>query len=123
MTCEAPDGSAWTAEAGDAFGCLMNLRREVESVGGRLCCNGARLDAWSSGMLRDMGSGFGCYLLDGVPHGQQPPMVHTLDPTDPDKAVTVEDQIAWYQRWTSERSPITEDEMARYRRWLSERSD
>lgn len=103
LTCVAPDGRSWSGEAEDVFQCLMEVRRKVESVGARICCNGARLDAWSSGMQRDIAMGHWCYLVAGVPKGQHPPSVKTLDPTDPDEAVLVEEQIAWHERWVAER--------------------
>lgn len=103
LTCVSPDGRSWSAEATDVFECLMRLRLQMEEVGGRLCCNGARRDAWSSGMQRDMGQGYSCYLLADAPRGLRPPSVRTLDPTDPNKAVTVAEQTAWYQHWAERR--------------------
>jgi hypothetical protein len=105
LTCQAPGGRRWTAEAGDVFNCLLDLRRQVEPEGIQLCCQGARRDAWSSGMQRDMGKGLNVYLLEGVPAGQRPPVARTLSPVAAELAVTVDDQLAWHQRWLASLSP------------------
>ncbi len=105
LTLTSPHGDEWSAEAGDAFECLMSLRELVEPEGILLCCNGARRDAWSSGMQRDMGSGFSTYLLSGVAKGQRPPTANTLDSAPPDLIASVADQRAWYSSWLGEPSP------------------
>lgn len=99
LTCRAPDGRCWAVEAGDVFSCLMELRRQAEPAGVQLCCQGSRRDAWSSGMQRDMGQGLSVYLLEGIPRGQRPPQVPTLAPVTAELAVTVEEQLAWHERW------------------------
>jgi len=63
LTLGAPDGRHWSAVAGDLFECLIVLRNQIEPLGMRACCNGARRDAWASGMQRDMGRGASVYLL------------------------------------------------------------
>jgi hypothetical protein len=77
----------------------MVLREQVEPRGIRVCCNGSRLDAWASGMQRDMGSGFSTYLLTGVAKGQRPPAVNTLDFAPPEVVVKVAEQRAWHKAW------------------------
>jgi hypothetical protein len=98
-TLSAADGRSWSAEESDAFECLLALRTQIEPLGIGLCCNGCRRDAWASGMQRDMGGGFGVYLLDGVPKGQRPPQVKTLDPAPPAEVVSVAQQRAWHDEW------------------------
>ena len=75
----------------------MGLREQVEGI--RLCCNGARRDAWASGMQRDMGSGFTTYLLGETPKGDRPPAVATLDAAPVEMIVTVDEQRSWCRAW------------------------
>jgi hypothetical protein len=103
MTLRSSHG-AWTAEGPDVFTGLMELRRRVDALGMLICCNGARLDSWASGMQRDMGNGSVCYLLEGVEPGTRPPSVRTLDPAPCDRIATVADQEAWHAAWLSRRS-------------------
>lgn len=107
MTLEASDGRRWTSEAPDVFGCLLDVRAQVEPDGVLLCCNGARRDAWASGMQRDMGQGRVVYLHEGIDPGQFPPMVETLDPAPPDTVATVAEQRAWFESWWQNRDEAT----------------
>jgi len=54
----------WAASGPDLFEALRNLRRLIDPLGFRLALNGARRDAWASGMQRDMGEGRYVYLLE-----------------------------------------------------------
>ena len=119
MTCEGSEQRRWTIETYDVFECLMRLRHQVEAAGWLLCCNGARRDSWSSGMARDMGGGWSVYLLEGVPKGQRPPLVPTLDPVLPELAATVAQQWHWYEEWVTHANPDfpTTDE-SWYSDWL-----
>jgi hypothetical protein len=103
LTVRSLDGRVWSAEAGDTFACLIELRREMEPLGIRLCCNGSRRDAWASGMQRDMGGGESVYLCAGVPRGTQPPEVLTLDWAPAWQVVTVAEQLAWHEAWLEDR--------------------
>ena len=103
ITLRAPDARQWSGEATDIFECLIELRKQIEPLGLRTCCNGARLDAWASGMQRDMGGGAFVYLLDGVPPKQAPPQVNTLDPAPLDTIASVADQRAWHDEWRRHR--------------------
>lgn len=103
LTLRAPDGREWITEQADIFECLLALRHEVEPLGIRLCCNGARRNAWASGMQRDMGMGRYVYLLSDVA-GQRPPQVRTLDPAPAESVVPVQEQRAWYSDWLARRS-------------------
>jgi hypothetical protein len=53
----------WSAEGPDLFKALRELRRALDLLGIRLGVNGARRDAWASGMQCDMGEGRVVYLL------------------------------------------------------------
>jgi hypothetical protein len=56
-------GRAWSARGYDLFDAFRKLRLQLEPIGVRVCVSGARTDAYSSGMLRDMGGGQMVYLL------------------------------------------------------------
>lgn len=99
LVLRSPTNDQWTSQARDVFECLMGLREQVEPLGLRLCCNGARRDAWASGMQRDMGSGFTTYLLGDTPKGQRPPAVATLDTAPIELVVTADEQRSWYRAW------------------------
>jgi transposase len=71
----------------------------TEPLGVRLCCNGSRRDAWSSGMQRDMGQGLVAYLLSLPRSKERPPQVDTLGPAPSDEVVSVAEQRAWYESW------------------------
>lgn len=73
------DGQAWEAVGPDVFEALRSLRRELDAHGLRVGVNGARPNAWSSGMQRDMGLGRMTYLCELGEFGGMP-TVGTLDP-------------------------------------------
>ena len=99
LVLESPSEVEWTAEASDVFECLMVLRQQLEPEGVRLCCHGSRLDAWASGLQRDMGSGLSIYLLGAVAEGERPPSVPTLDFAPPELVVSRDDQMEWHREW------------------------
>lgn len=90
----------WEAVGNDVFGTLMQLRETMEPLGVLICCNGARINAWSSGMQRDMGEGKCVYLLSTTDRASKPPVVATLGAADPSEIVLVADQRAWYEAWS-----------------------
>jgi len=95
-------GRRWSAGGPDVFDAQLNLRRELEAEGIQLCCNGARRNAWSSGMQRDMGDGFSTYLLRLGEHGRRAESVPTLDSAPASEVTTVAEQLAFHERWLSE---------------------
>lgn len=56
-------GKSWTSAGHDLFNCFVDIRRQVEPAGVRFCVNGARINAYPSGMSRDMGGGQMLYIL------------------------------------------------------------
>jgi hypothetical protein len=63
LAITSPDGKIWRAGGPDLFKALRALRRLMDPLGIRLGVNGARRDAWASGMQSDMGEGRVVYLL------------------------------------------------------------
>ena len=95
-------GRTWAATGGDAFDALMKLRLEAEPDGVQICCNGARRNAWSSGMQRDMAMGFSTYLLRLGEHNERPPSARTLEPAPAADVTTVAEQMAFHEQWLAE---------------------
>ena len=60
---ESPAGASWRAEGPNAWDALRALRRQVEPLGYRLCCTGARVNAYVSGMSISMSGGGLVYPL------------------------------------------------------------
>ena len=97
------DRRVWTSRSSDVFSCLLKLREELEPQDIAVACNGSRLDAWASGMQRDMGQGLAVYLLADAPDAERPPQVATLGPTDWDTVATLTEQRSWYEAWLGRR--------------------
>jgi hypothetical protein len=97
-----PDGNRREAEGPDLFEALRTLRRALDPRGIRLAVNGARRDAWSSGMQRDMGEGRVVYLPTKGESGR-PPQVRTLGPASLLDVGTVREQDEQHRRWLSSR--------------------
>jgi len=102
ITITSPDGTSWAAEGPDLFKALRALRRVLEPQGVRLGVNGARRDAWASGMQCDMGEGRVVYLLAEGQVGR-PEQVSTLGDTPVSHVGTVDDQDQQHERWLQSR--------------------
>ncbi len=59
----SPNGAIWTAAGDDLFEALKCARLQIEPLGYLPLCNGARVDAHPSGMLRDTTGGSTLYIL------------------------------------------------------------
>ena len=102
ITITSPDGRSWAAEGPDLFKALRALRRILDPLGIRLGVNGARRDAWASGMQCDMGEGRAVYLLvEGRP--DRPEQVGTLGSTSISHVGTVDEQDQQHDRWLHSR--------------------
>jgi hypothetical protein len=102
LTITSPEGKSWAAEGPDLFNALRALRRILDPLGIRLGVNGARRDAWASGMQCDMGEGRVVYLLVEGQAGR-PEQVRTLGPTATGDVGTVDDQDQQHVRWLRSR--------------------
>jgi hypothetical protein len=99
-------GHSWTAQGPDLFEAMRALRRALDPLGIRLGVNGARRNAWASGMQRDMGEGRVVYLLSEGQRGR-PPQVSTLGPAPLAEVGTVDEQDEQFTRWLNSRRPAT----------------
>lgn len=94
-----PDGTVERFEAGDAFDALRAARAVWEPRGIRLLVQGARVDAWPSGMAREYGA-LRVYLLDEARVLAKEPlaMVDTFAPCDERDVATTAQQQAHHDR-------------------------
>lgn len=102
LTITSPDGNGWAAEGPDLFKALRALRRILDPLDIRLGVNGARRDAWASGMQCDMGEGRVVYLLVEGQAGR-PEQVSTLGSAPVSQVGTVEDQDRQHEQWLRSR--------------------
>lgn len=102
LTITNPGGESWTAEGPDLFKALRALRRVLDPLGIRLAVNGARPDAWASGMQCDMGEGRVVYLLVKGKAGR-PEQVSTLRSVPVSHVGTVDDQDRHHDQWLRSR--------------------
>lgn len=86
-------------ESSDCFRAMQEVRSPLDERGLKLCCNGARTDAWASGMQRDMGEGLVCYLLSLPRQATRPQQVSIFGSAPVDAVGTVAEQEDHYQRW------------------------
>jgi hypothetical protein len=92
----------------DLFNCLISLRRWLEPQGWRILCNGARANAWPSGMARSMGGGGMVYLFGSEERRRHGPnLVRTFDEAPAELVVTVEEQLAYPRPWPFKGVPAT----------------
>jgi hypothetical protein len=108
---ESSPGFTWDedvrarGEARDLFAALAVARRELEAQGVQLACNGARLDVWPSGMLRQASYGRRVYVLTMPPTAAEPSMVDIFEPTPKSSALaTVDEQREWFRRYWDSRT-------------------
>jgi hypothetical protein len=92
-------------EAEDLFECLAKLRLDLEKDGAKVLCNGARADAFPSGMAREMSGGKKVYLLRMGEPANPNDLVNTFDEAPVDKIASVADQREYYLAWVKSCAP------------------
>src|SRR5438445_3727542 len=95
----APEVGTRAADASDAFECLCLLRKQLDREGIRLCCNGARLNVWPSGMARDMGGGLKAYVLQIGRRASIDDLVDIFESAPIEDIATVEEQRRFAEKW------------------------
>jgi hypothetical protein len=105
LTLTGPDQTSWSAGGPDLFKAQRELRCALDPLGIRLGVNGARRDAWASGMQCDMGEGRVVYLLAEGQTGR-PEQVSTLGRTAIEHVGTLEEQDQYHARWLGSRRTI-----------------
>lgn len=105
LTITSLDGKSWAVEGPDLFKALRALRRVLDTLDIQLGVNGARRDAWASGMQCDMGEGQVVYLLAERQAGR-PEQVSTLAAASLSQVGTVEEQDQHHERWLRSRRTV-----------------
>ena len=83
--------------ARDLFDALVALRRELEKLGIKLLCAGARTDVFPSGMSRSMGGGRKAYVMRmGTPASE---LVDIFDYAGPELVGGVDQQREFRDQW------------------------
>ena len=86
-----------TKTADDFFEALRQIRLELETQNAMILCNGARIDAYPSGVSRQMSLGRIAYLNQmGQPAQQK---VAIFDKTEADWVASVAEQDKYYHAW------------------------
>lgn len=102
MTLAGGDQS-WTASGPNAFQALRALRADLDRAGVTIGLNGARPNAWASGMQADMGEGLVVYLCEMGTSGRSP-SVRTLDGAPLDAVGSVAEQDEFDAAWLVSRT-------------------
>ena len=89
-------------ESNNYFDALIGLRKELEPLGIKLLCFGARKDVWASGMQRDMAAGVMAYLLSAEGEGRKPEQ-SIFDFAPPESIGTVREQHAYADAWIDQK--------------------
>ncbi|MEM7272920.1 MAG: hypothetical protein AAF547_07585 [Actinomycetota bacterium] len=97
----ASDGRSWTARGHNMFATLIELRRQLDPLNIKLCCQGARTQAAISGMAADMGRGMMVYRIEHGRPARQADLVDVFVPAPPEEIGTVEEQAAYRRAWMS----------------------
>jgi hypothetical protein len=87
----------------DLFAALCDARRQLEPVI-YIACNGARRDVYPSAMQRQAVKGRCAYVLTLPRTKERPQTVDIFESANHAEIATVDDQIAWFERWNS--SPL-----------------
>ena len=86
-----------TKTADDFFDALRQIRLELETQNAMILCNGARIDAYPSGVSRQMSLGRIAYLNQmGQPAQQK---VAIFDKTEANWVASVAEQDKYYHAW------------------------
>lgn len=101
LTLLASDGRSWSARGWNMFEAFTSLRRQVDPMGLKLCCQGARTQATISGMAADMGRGMMVYRINDGRVASRRDLVGIFDPAPLAEIGTVEDQAAYRELWVN----------------------
>jgi len=83
----------------DLFDALVGLRLHLEKDGWYLLCAGSRLNAYPSGMSRDMSKGRRLSLLFLGTPARREDKADIFDPAEIEDVSDVETQKAYFERW------------------------
>ena len=106
LTLVAPDDRSWSAQGWNMFEAFTNLRRQLDPMGLKLCCQGARIQTAISGMVADMGRGMAVYRIEHGRVAARRDLVGIFDPAPVDEIGTVEEQAAYREQWLEGPTPF-----------------
>jgi hypothetical protein len=94
----------WSGEpidvgADDMFEALVRIREQLEPQGWFVAVQGSRLDAFPSGMQREMGGGLNVYVMRMGEHPRLGDVVETFAEADPSTLATVAAQRKRVEEW------------------------
>ena len=88
-------------EAQDLFGAFVQMHSYLDQQGAKLLCNGARRDAFPSGMSRRMGGGRKTYITRlGMP-SRRTDLVDIFDYAEARNVGTIQEQKDYHDKWVS----------------------
>jgi hypothetical protein len=95
---DGPDGRV-TGNGSDLFQALQEIRSELEPRGWLIAVQGARVDAYPTGMVRDMIGARRVYILRVSQQAQREHLVDIFAEAAADSLGTVEQQKNYYRDW------------------------
>ncbi|MFG2916067.1 hypothetical protein ACGF0D_24675 [Kitasatospora sp. NPDC048298] len=104
VTLTTESGVTYTGEGDDLFQALQEVRRPLDDQMIRLCCNGARRNAHTSGATSRQG-GFMVYLNHRWRPATIRDLVYVFGPAQPEDVATVEEQEHFWRDFIERRSP------------------
>jgi hypothetical protein len=96
---ESPAGESWEVEGPNAWDALRALREQVEPLGYRLCCAGARTDAYVSPMSISMSAGELVYPLRRWRRPRTKQLVEIFSYAPSSKVGTIAEQDRFFEEW------------------------
>jgi hypothetical protein len=88
----------------DLFAALQDVRRTLEPGGWAIAVQGARVDTYPSGMVRDMLGARRVYVLQMGRHVAREHLVDIFAEADMQQLGTVDEQIEFYRLWRIRRA-------------------
>jgi hypothetical protein len=83
----------------DLFEALIELRRELERLGAKPLCAGARMDVFPSAMSRSMAGGRKAYVTRLGFQARRGDIIDIFDDAAPDLVASVTEQNAFHEKW------------------------
>ncbi|MCO1582608.1 hypothetical protein M8C13_43380 [Crossiella sp. SN42] len=96
---ELPDGERAEFRGADLLECLMDLREHLESTGKLLACQGARVNVFPSGLLKQWSGGREAYVLQEDQPDAEKEVVDVFAPADPGDVGTLAEQYDFVKRF------------------------
>ncbi len=94
-----PGRDVLSVTAGSYFHALQNLRVMLSAEGACLCCQGARVNVYPSGMSLEMNGGRLAYQMTMGQQARNSDVVDIFSPSEDCDQSTVEEQNRFRERW------------------------